>query len=89
VASGRGTKESVDFLGSWLLEGMAMDVFHREREIVRWVGRLGAVSVEQIYAHYAPSAREVEMVNAAFTDDDTPPSTGNNSGNNLSATEDN
>jgi integrase len=41
----------------------------------------------QIYAHYAPSTREVEMVNAAFTDDDTAASTGNNSGNNLSATE--
>jgi site-specific recombinase XerD len=24
----------------------------------------------QIYAHYAPSAREVEMVNAAFADDE-------------------
>ena len=24
----------------------------------------------QIYAHYAPSAREVEMVNAAFADEE-------------------
>lgn len=26
----------------------------------------------QIYAHYAPSAREVEMVNAAFADEQPP-----------------
>ncbi|MDP9293881.1 MAG: hypothetical protein M3O90_05555 [Actinomycetota bacterium] len=42
----------------------------------------------QIYAHYAPATREVEIVNAAFADDDGP-AAGNNSGNNLSATEDN
>jgi len=37
----------------------------------------------QIYAHYAPSAHEVEMVNAAFAVDGT----GNNSGNKSSETE--
>jgi integrase len=37
----------------------------------------------QIYTHYAPSEREVEMVNRAFASG----STGNNSGNKLSATE--
>jgi integrase len=37
----------------------------------------------QIYTHYAPSEREVDMVNRAFASS----STGNNSGNKLSATE--
>jgi integrase len=37
----------------------------------------------QVYTHYAPSEREVEMVNRAFA----PSSAGNNSGNKLSATE--
>lgn len=36
----------------------------------------------QIYAHYAPSAREVEMVNEAFAAE--PPATGSNSGSKLS-----
>jgi integrase len=38
------------------------------------------IKTTQIYTHYAPSEREVEMVNQAFA----PPGTGNNTGNKLS-----
>jgi hypothetical protein len=50
------------------------------RSIRRGAGRRGT----QIYAHYAPSAQEVAMVNSAFADEPEP--TGSNSGSNLSET---
>lgn len=45
----------------------------------------------QIYTHYPPSAREVQMVNDAFTtdrNDPTAPQLGSNFGSNLSASQD-